>query len=352
MDITEILLIGLYALEEYLSAHVISCLVPAFFIAGAISVFLSKESVLKYLGPKAKKVVSYGVASVSGSILAVCSCTVLPLFAGILRRGAGLGPATTFLYSGPAINILAIVYTASLLGYDLGAARAIGAVSMSLVIGLIMATLFKEEEKRRSAGMAISTSEEKGEKYGGLKKLVVFVLLVLILVVGASKIVALTKIISLLIFIAILVLCLVAWFTKEDIREWLNETWSFFKMIFPLLLVGVFVAGILQALLPQQIVEAYLGGEGIIPNFIASIIGALMYFATLTEVPIIKALMNLGMGKGPALALLLAGPALSLPNMIVIGRVMGIKKTAAYITLVVIISASVGYLYGNIIRGV
>lgn len=352
MDITEILLIGLYALEEYLSAHVISCLVPAFFIAGAISVFLSKESVLKYLGPKAKKVVSYGVASVSGSILAVCSCTVLPLFAGILRRGAGLGPATTFLYSGPAINVLAIVYTASLLGYDLGAARAIGAVSMSLVIGLIMATLFKEEEKRRSAGMAISTSEEKGEKYGGLKKLVVFVLLVLILVVGASKIVALTKMISLLIFIAILVLCLVAWFTKEDIREWLNETWSFFKMIFPLLLVGVFVAGILQALLPQQIVEAYLGGEGIIPNFIASIIGALMYFATLTEVPIIKALMNLGMGKGPALALLLAGPALSLPNMIVIGRVMGIKKTAAYITLVVIISASVGYLYGNIIGGV
>ena len=348
MNITGILLIGLYALEEYLSVHVITCLVPAFFIAGAISVFLTKETVLKYLGPQTKKIVSYGVASVSGSVLAVCSCTILPLFAGILKRGAGLGPATTFLYSGPAINILAIVYTASLLGYDLGAARAVGAVSMSLVIGLIMATIFKEQEKP----MAMAISAPAGEKYEGLKKLAVFILLVLILVVGAAKISTLTKIISLLIFIVLLILCLKVWFTRESIKDWLNETWSFFKMIFPLLLVGVFIAGILQALLPQQIVEAYLGGKGIMPNFIASVIGALMYFATLTEVPIIKALMNLGMGKGPALTLLLAGPALSLPNMIVIGRIMGIKKTVVYVILVIVISTLVGYLYGNVTRGV
>lgn len=346
MSITEILLAGLYALGEYLSAHVLTCLVPAFFIAGAISVFLSKEAVLKYLGPQAKKIVSYGVASVSGSILAVCSCTILPLFAGILRRGAGLGPATTFLYSGPAINILAIVYTAAVLGYDLGAARAMGAISMSLVIGFIMATIFRGEEKKRTTSMAAAVSEKV--EGGLLGKLSVFSLLVLILVVGASKIAPTPKVVSLLLFIVLLIVCLLKWFTTEDIREWLGETWSFFKMIFPLLLVGVFIAGILQVILPQRIVEVYLGGEGILPNLFASIIGALMYFATLTEVPIIKTLMNLGMGKGPALTLLLAGPSLSLPNMIVIGRIMGIKKLIVYILLVVIISALIGYAYGNI----
>ncbi|MDI9623373.1 MAG: permease [Methanothermobacter sp.] len=344
MSIIQILLSGLYALGEYLSAHVLTCLVPAFFIAGAISVFLSKDAVLKYLGPQAKKVVSYGVASVSGSILAVCSCTVLPLFAGILRRGAGLGPATTFLYSGPAVNILAIVYTAAVLGYDLGVARAIGAISMSIVIGFIMATIFQEEKR---ANIMTTTVNEEGES-NLFPKLSVFSLLILILVVGASKIALLTKSISLLAFIVLLIFCLLKWFTIEDVKEWLEETWGFFKMIFPLLLVGVFIAGILQALLPQKIVEAYLGGEGILPNFLASVIGALMYFATLTEVPIIKTLMNLGMGNGPALTLLLAGPSLSLPNMIVIGRIMGIKKTIIYITLVVIISALVGYAYGNI----
>ena len=336
---------GLDALLEYLSAHVITCLVPAFFIAGAIAVFVSQASVLKYFGAKARKVLAYSVASVSGSILAVCSCTILPLFAGIHKRGAGLGPAIAFLYSGPAINILAIVYTARLLGFDLGVARAIGAVFFSVLIGLIMAFIWRKEELKKSnnPGELVLPQEEGESKPQGIT-LLFFAVLVGILIFGAAQ-----KWILTALLLAVLGLILYRWFRKEELKHWMNQTWDLFKKIFPLLIAGVFVAGIIKTLLPQSVVEHWLGGNGLRPTFTASVFGALMYFSTLTEVPIIRALTDLGMGKGPSLALLLAGPALSLPNMIVIARIMGIRKTGVYVSLVVVMATVTGMLYGNLI---
>ncbi len=333
---------GVSALLDYLSAHVLTCLVPAFFIAGAISVFVSQSAVLKYFGVQAKKWLSYSVASVSGTILAVCSCTVLPLFAGIYKRGAGIGPAVAFLYSGPAINILAIVYSARLLGYDIGMARFIGAVAFSVIIGLIMAAIYRREERDKVAQTL--AMPETTESKSGWKLIIYFALLVSILVFGASKRWVMTGIL-----IAILVIILRLWFKREEILEWLGATWRFTKQIFPLLLIGVFIAGILKVIIPQSIVSNWVGGNSLRSNFIASLFGALMYFATLTEVPIIKAFMELGMGKGPALALLLAGPALSLPSMLVIRSIMGNRKTAIYILLVVIMATLTGIVFGYLI---
>jgi uncharacterized membrane protein YraQ (UPF0718 family) len=326
MKFSEILIGGWNALLEYLSAHVLTCLIPAFFIAGAIAVFVSQASVMKYFGAQAKKVLAYGVASVSGAILAVCSCTILPLFAGIHKRGAGLGPAIAFLYSGPAINVLAIVYTARLLGFDLGLARAIGAISFSIIIGLIMAFIWRKEEleKEKNASELILPQSEK-PKHEGITVLY-FVILV-----------------------GILILILYRWFKKNELKDWLYQTWDLGKKIFPILLAGVFVAGMMKVLLPQQVVEHLIGGNGLRANFIASVFGAFMYFSTLTEVPIIKALLELGMGRGPALALLLAGPALSLPSMIVLIGIMGWRKTGAYIILVVIMATITGMVFGNLI---
>jgi uncharacterized membrane protein YraQ (UPF0718 family) len=345
MPFLSILQSGWEALLEYLSAHVLTCLIPAFFIAGAIAVFVSQASVMKYFGAKAKKVLAYSVASVSGTILAVCSCTILPLFAGIHKRGAGLGPAIAFLYSGPAINILAIVYTARLLGFDLGVARAIGAISFSIIIGLIMAFIWrkKELEKTNNPGELALPQEEQKTKPQGIT-LLYFAILVGILVFGAAQKWLVTGVL-----LAALALILYRWFKKDELKEWLYQTWDLGKKIFPILIAGVFIAGILKALLPQSVVEQWLGGNGLRATFIASVFGALMYFSTLTEVPIIRALTDLGMGKGPALALLLAGPALSLPNMIVIARIMGIKKTAVYVSLVVVMATLTGMIFGNLI---
>jgi uncharacterized membrane protein YraQ (UPF0718 family) len=345
MPLIEILLSGWEALLEYLSAHVLTCLVPAFFIAGAIAVFVSQASVLKYFGAGAKKILAYSVASVSGAILAVCSCTILPLFAGIHKRGAGLGPAIAFLYSGPAINILAVVYSARLLGFDLGIARAVGAVVFSIVIGLIMAFIWRKEEleKVNNPGeLALPQEEEKTRPQG--VTILYFVVLVGILIFGAAQEWLITGAFS-----AILAAILYRWFEKGELRYWMEQTWDLFKKIFPVLIAGVFVAGIIKALLPQSVVEQWLGGNGLGATLAASVFGTLMYFSTLTEVPIIRALMDLGMGKGPALALLLAGPALSLPNMIVIARIMGVKKTAVYVCLVVIMATTTGMIFGNLI---
>ena len=338
--LTIILKSGLDAFLEYLSAHVLTCLVPAFFIAGAISVFVSQASVMKYFGPRTNKALSYGVASVSGTILAVCSCTVLPLFAGIYTMGAGLGPAIAFLYSGPAINVLAIVYSARLLGFEIGLARAIGAVSFSIVIGLIMAFIFGREKKEleRTAVMPEQTAGKNG-----WITLAYFASLVCILIFGAGK-----KWIPAIISLIALFLILRKWFTKEEIKEWLSSTWNFVKLITPWLLGGVFIAGMLKILIPQEIVARLVGGNNFTANFIASVFGAFMYFATLTEVPIIKAFMQMGMGKGPALALLLAGPALSLPSMIALGKIMGAKKTVAYVCLVVFMSTITGIFFGSL----
>jgi len=344
MDILiNILLGGWNGLVSYLSAHVITCLVPALFIAGAIATFVSQAAILKYFGPQARKLTSYSVASVSGALLAVCSCTVLPLFAGIYKRGAGLGPAIAFLFSGPAINVLAIVYSAKLLGYDIGLARAIAAIAFSVVIGLIMAFIYRKEKSRFDAkAFAMLTADPPGKS---IWLQVLFVgTLVAILVVTASKIWIGTGVL-----LTLLGIILWRWFSKGEILEWLKETLHFTRLIIPWLLVGVFAAGILTVVIPQSYVVQFVGGNTIFGNFIASLFGALMYFATLTEVPIIRAFMDLGMGKGPALALLLAGPALSLPSMLVIRKIMGTRKMLTYVGLVVVMATITGYLFGMIV---
>lgn len=333
---------GFAELLEYLQAHVVTCLVPAFFIAGAIAVFVSKQSVLKYFGTQAEKYVSYSVASVSGCILAACSCTVIPLFAGIYRRGAGIGPATAFLYSGPAINILAVVFTARVLGFEIGVARAVMAVVMAVAIGLVMAFLYKEERKE------VNPVKMLDEQDNPLKKVVFFLDLVLILVIGASKLESVIKWPVLLVLLVILVFIIMKWQNRSDTEMWVAETWNLAKIIFPYLVFGVFAAGVIKEVLPPEYVSRYVGGNSVSANFVASLAGAFMYFATLTEVPIVESLMSLGMGKGPELALLLAGPALSLPNMLAIRQVLGTKKTLTYVGLVVIFATISGMVYGGI----
>jgi len=328
------------ALTEYLSAHVLTCLVPAFFIAGAISVFLSQAAILKYFGPRAKRWLSYSVASISGVILAVCSCTVLPLFGSIYKRGAGLGPAITFLYAAPAINVLAIVYTARLLGYDLGIGRAIGAIVFAVCIGLIMVFIYRKEETAKDARAFEMLAADPESK--GLWKQVIFLgTLVGILLFAASK-----NWIATGIAVAVLVVILWRWFEKGELVQWMKETFRFVRLIVPWLLGGVFIAGIITVAVPQSVVSSLVGGNSLPANLIASVSGSLMYFATLTEVPIVRAFMDLDMGKGPALALLLAGPAVSLPNMLVIRKIMGTQKTLIYIALVVVMATVTGYIFG------
>jgi hypothetical protein len=340
-------------LKDYAHEHVLLCLVPAFFIAGAISVFISKESVIKYFGAHAKKVLSYSIASVSGSILAVCSCTVLPLFAGIYSRGAGIGPASAFLYSGPAINVLAIFLTAKVLGYKLGLARAVGAVVFAVVIGLLMHWFFlKEERERQPGGFADVESLTTGRPLW--KNGLFFAALVGFLVfINWGKLGEEWKWFIGIGLLGVLSWMIWKWFKKNEFKEWMDSTWIFAKQILPYLFAGVLIAGFLlgrpgqEGIIPSRWVENLVGGNGVGATFLASVVGAFMYFATLTEVPILEGLIGAGMGSGPALALLLAGPALSLPNMLVIRRVIGTKKTLVYIGLVVIMSTVTGLIYGN-----
>jgi uncharacterized membrane protein YraQ (UPF0718 family) len=352
-------------LREYAREHVLTCLIPAFFIAGAIAVFVSQASVLKYFGAEAKKVLSYSVASVSGSVLAVCSCTVLPLFAGIYSRGAGVGPATAFLYSGPGINVLAIVLTARILGWQLGLARAIGAVAFAIITGLLMAFIFQKEDAARTGG-EIYLPDEEERKRSLLQEGLYMLTMVLILVFAAfakpaegstglwPAIFAVKWYISMALLIVLGVM-LKSWFTKDECITWVQSTWGFMKQIFPLLGAGVLVAGFMlgrpghPALIPEHYIQSLVGGNSVWANLFASVSGALMYFATLTEVPILQGLIGAGMGKGPALSLLLAGPALSLPNMLVIGGVMGVKKTATFCIIIVILSTTAGMGYGWIV---
>ena len=343
MEATEILRGGLNGLAEYLSLHVITCLVPALFIAGAISAFASQAAILKYFGPQAKKPVAYSVGSVSGAILAVCSCTVLPLFGGIYKRGAGLGPAIAFLFSGPAINILAIVYTANILGYELGIARAVGAISFAVCIGLIMAFIFRKEEVKKAQAQAFTLVEADPNGKKPWQYAIFFGTLIAILITAASKYWIPFGILG-----SVLGITLWRWFTGDEIKEWMKETLYFLKRILPWLLIGVFIAGILGKVIPPTAMATYMGGNTIFANFVASIGGALMYIATLTEVPIIKTFMNLGMGKGPALALLLAGPALSLPSMLALRGIIGTKKMLVYVALVVAAATITGLIYGSI----
>lgn len=349
-------------LQEYAREHVLTCLIPAFFIAGAIAVFVSQASVLKYFGAQAGKLLSYSVASVSGTILAVCSCTVLPLFAGIYTRGAGIGPATAFLYSGPAINVLAITLTAKILGWQLGLARAVGAVLFSVVTGLLMALIFRKDDAARTAGQIYVPDAEVKERTL-MQDALYLLTMVLILVfaafakpapgsTGLWPAIFSVKWYITVVLLVVLAWMLKAWFTGDECRSWVDSTWGFMKQIFPLLAGGVLVAGFLlgrpghAALIPEQWVRSLLGGNSVWANLFAALSGALMYFATLTEVPILQGLLGAGMGKGPALALLLAGPALSLPNMLVIGSVMGAKKTITFCSIIVLMSTFAGMIYG------
>ncbi|MDD5503131.1 MAG: permease, partial [Candidatus Thermoplasmatota archaeon] len=328
----ESLLRGLFMVWEYLKLHTLTCLIPAFFIAGAIAVMISKESVLKYLGAGANKIISYTVAAVSGTILAVCSCTVLPLFAGIYKRGAGIGPAVAFLFSGPAINVLAIVFTARILGFEIGFARAVAAISMSVVIGLIMAAIFRKEDIRRKEMKIIEIEKSQRPIY---ITPIFFILLVVILLVGANGAIPIVPKLVALYFLTVAVLILLMFFyTKDETKQFGRESFDLAKKVFPLLLVGVFVSGILfgetgksTGIIPPEWIAWAVGGNSLLANFFSSIVGAFMYFATLTEVPILQGLMNSGMGQGPALAMLLSGPSLSLPSMIVLGKLFGAKKT-------------------------
>ena len=390
-----------YLAKWYAREHVILCLLPAFFIAGAIAVFVSQGAVMKYLGAGAKKVVAYGVASVSGSVLAVCSCTVLPLFAGIYRMGAGLGPATAFLYAGPAINVLAIILTARVLGFELGVARAVGATVFSIVIGLMMHVLFRKEEQERAEAAAMPDEEpsrplwQNALYFAALVGVLVFatwgkpddtagvqaaihgikwiltgffaaaVGLMLIAwmkmpwwkVAAAAGATVLSAILfpglPLLTFsVGIIGLSLITASSGGEAEEWFSQSWGFARLILPLLFAGVLVAGALlgrpgeEALIPSEWVAAAVGGNSLESNALASVVGAFMYFATLTEIPILQGLMGSGMGDGPALALLLAGPAVSLPNMLVIRSVIGTKRTLVFVLLVMVMATISGMIYG------
>jgi len=354
---------ALALVKWYAREHVLLCLVPAFLIAGAISVFVSQASVMKYFGAKANKILSYSVASVSGTILAVCSCTVLPLFASIYKRGAGLGPAIAFLYSGPAINVLAIILTARILGWEMGLARAIGAVMFSVIIGLLMHLIFLKEEKARQTNGDFNIGEIK-ETHSLPQMILYFASMVAFLVFANwGKPLEGDQGVWFLIYqykwwvagfsLVSLSLILFKWFKKEELKEWTHSSWSFALQILPLLLGGVLVSGFLlgrvghEGVIPSKYVAMLVGGNSLGANFFASIVAAFMYFATLTEVPILQGLIGSGMGKGPALALLLAGPALSLPSMLVLRSIMGTKKTVVYAALVVVMATICGMIYGR-----
>lgn len=357
---------ALALVKWYAREHVLLCLVPAFFIAGAISVFVSQASVMKYFGAKANKLLSYSVASVSGTILAVCSCTVLPLFSGIYKRGAGLGPAIAFLYSGPAINVLAIILTARILGWQLGLARVIGAIVFSVVIGLLMHLIFLKEERTRHANGDLKFGEVKASR-PLWKDIIYFFSMVAILVfanwgkplegdTGVWSLIYVSKWWITGFLLIVLGVALFSWFKKDELKEWTGASWGFALQILPLLLGGVLISGFLlgrvghEGIIPSKFVAMLVGGNSLRANFFSSIVAAFMYFATLTEVPILQGLIGSGMGKGPALSLLLAGPALSLPSMLVIRGVIGTKKTIVYVSLVVVMATISGMIFGYIAK--
>ncbi|MGD9639087.1 MAG: permease [Alphaproteobacteria bacterium] len=395
---------ALYLVKEYARLHIVLCLIPAFFIAGAVGVFINKATVMKYLGAKTNKVLAYSVASVSGTILAVCSCTILPLFAGIYKMGAGLGVASAFLYAGPAINVLAIILTARILGAEMGIARAFCAIFFSVVIGLAMAFIFRKEEKNREAKQMMLTDVankrnlwQSGFYFLAMIGILVFanwgkpqmqegvwasiyslkwyitsffalvLSLILVLwfdfkVLKAGFLILTTAIVAYFFSFnpiipfsyAVIVFSLFAERDKGEINDWLYQTWSFAKQILPLLLLGVFIAGMLlgrnghEGLIPTSWIIKIAGDNSLLSNLGASLVGAFMYFATLTEVPILQGLMGNGMNKGPALALLLAGPAISLPSVLVVNQVLGFRKTATFILLVVIMATVSGFVFGNL----
>jgi uncharacterized membrane protein YraQ (UPF0718 family) len=355
---------ALLMLNEYAKEHVLLCIVPALFIAAAIVVFLNQQTIIKYFGPKAKKGVAYLVASLSGAILAVCSCTILPLFKGIHKKGAGLGPAIAFLYSGPAINILAIILSYKVFGLKLALARMVGAIVFAIVIGLLMQFIFRKEEQKRLLDETMFEQEDENEL--SLMKNIVFIAAMIGFLIfvnwapsgEANRIwdfIYKSKYYFTALFVGIIFYALWRWFNKEQMKDWLTATKELAIQIFPLLFSGVLIAGFLlgrpnhEALIPSSWIMKLVGGNSFFATLFASVAGAFMYFATLTEIPIVQSLIGSGMGQGPALALLLAGPSLSLPSMLVIGKELGVKKTAVYVTLVITLSTLTGVLFSFIV---
>ena len=399
-------------LQWYVRNHTLACVVPALFIAGGITTFLSKEAVLRHLGPKANKAEAYSVASVSGTVLAVCSCSVLPMFTGIYRVGAGLGPASAFLYSGPALNVLAIFLTARVLGFSLGLWRSVGAIVFGVAVGVLMAVIFRRDEQAREA-VVMQLPDPPAPRRKLWQTAVYFAAMMLFLVFSdwynpgnatvqktdgtALQVIVLQETASDIVFqierpadnlkvgdkvtlpkaeiasiedstgwvmtvyhvkwylaglMGLGVLWMVwRWFGRDEIKEWMGNTWEFTKLLVPLLFGGVFAVGFLGELLPDQQIAAWVGDNSLGSNLVASVIGCLFYFATLTEIPILQALLERGMAQGPALALLLAGPALSLPSILVIRSVLGARKTAVFTALVVVMATAAGLLYGQVLQG-
>ncbi|MDD4126070.1 MAG: permease [Methanomicrobium sp.] len=345
------LITGWETLAGYLAEHVLTCLIPAFFIAGAIAALVKKEAILKYFSPDAKKSTAYGLASVSGTVLAVCSCTILPMFAGLFKRGSGIGPATTFLYAGPAINILAVVYTAKVLGFDLGAARAAFAIIMAILIGLIMAVLFKshdEDTKKKIAAMPSAPVNIDAEKPKWVVP-VFFVFLVGILIAGTAQADWIYKFPIIYVLTLGTAFLLIYYFERDEVTEWGLETWDLTKKIFPILIIGTFLLGMLSFFLPAEVFRPFFGTNSLPSTLLASIVGTILYMPTLLEVPVIGTTFGYTSGVmagGPALALLLSGPSVSLPSLLVISRIMGAKKTIVYSLLVIVFSALAGFIYG------
>lgn len=338
---------GLALLHEYARLHVLTCLVPAFFIAGTIAVYVKKEAVIRLLGPTTKKYIAYPIASISGGILAVCSCTILPLFTGIYKRGAGIGPAVAFLFTGPAINVTAILLTGGVLGWDFAIGRLIAAVVISVIAGLLMAFFFRDHD-RKNTNEAFGAGMADDVPYSNTTIVIFFMLQLAVLVVFGLSIAADLKAALIGAMIAVLLGIVLFRFEKDHNIAWLGETWDLTKKILPYLFVGVFIAGIIEVVVPQEIVTRLVGGNTIFSNAIASTFGAFMYFATLTEVPIIQKLMGLGMGRGPAMTLFLTGNALSLPSMIVLFSVMGRKQAPVYVLTIMALSVCAGWLFGEL----
>lgn len=340
---------GLALLREYARLHVLTCLVPAFFIAGTIAVYVKKDAVMRLLGPATKKYIAYPVASISGGILAVCSCTILPLFTGIYRRGAGIGPAAAFLFTGPAVNVTAILLTGGVLGWDFAVGRLVAAMAISVVAGLILAALFRDHDRKNADG-GFAAGMAADLPYSNATVLTFFLLQLAVLVVFGLSIDPLPRTALVAALIAGVLGIALFRFRREHNLEWLRETWDLSKRILPYLFVGVFIAGIIDAVVPREFVTGLVGENTLLANAVASTFGAVMYFATLTEVPIIQRLMGLGMDRGPALTLFLTGNALSLPSMIVLFKVMGRKQASAYILTIISLSVVAGWIFGEIHR--
>lgn len=347
----DLLAAGLLALRDYIATHVLTCLVPAFLLAGAMVTFISRETILDYLGEKAGKIRSFSIASVSSFLIAACSCTVIPVASGLYYSGAGVGVAFIILWVAPAANILALTYTGSILGGSMVISRVAAALVMAFVVGAVMSVAFRGEERDLPAAPA---STAAGKSLIAREHLSLLVLILLSLLAPNYVIRTGSYLYKVLVwagFTAVMAFYAARRIPREILKQWLRETWWFVRIIFPLLLAGVFLVGVIGKLLPEQWIRSWLGGNGLLASFLATMIGAISYFATMTEAPFVDTLMKLGMGKGPALALLLTGPGLSLPNWLAIARVFGPRKAVVYVTTIVLLGTGVGWFFGNFVFG-